>query len=73
MHPLGNQVDKSMFYAALELADLALYRAKHLGRNQSVGLVATSPLSAEVLENPFAIQLDDLLAASHLRWMRYAA
>ncbi|MEO6801275.1 MAG: diguanylate cyclase [Rhodanobacter sp.] len=68
MHPLANRADKATFDAALELADLAVYRAKHLGRNQSVGLLATLPLSAEILQNPFAPQLDVLLAAGQLQW-----
>ncbi|HZX72614.1 MAG TPA: diguanylate cyclase [Rhodanobacter sp.] len=68
MHPLASRTDKATFDAALELADLAVYRAKHLGRNQSVGLLATAPLSAEILQNPFAPQLDALLAAGQLQW-----
>ena len=69
IHPLTGRVDRTTFEAALELADLALYRAKHLGRNRCVGLLATEPLSADTLQTPFATQLDALLAARQLRWM----
>ncbi|MEO7051633.1 MAG: diguanylate cyclase [Rhodanobacter sp.] len=68
MHPLASSADKATFDAALELADLALYRAKHLGRNRCVGLLVTSPLSAKILQAPFAPQVDALLAAGKLRW-----
>ena len=70
MHPLATRIDEATFNAALELADLALYRAKHLGRNQCVGLLADAPLSAAILQNPFVPQLDALLASGQLRWMR---
>lgn len=73
MHPLAIRTDKSTFDATLELADLALYRAKNGGRNQCVGLVVTSLLSAEILQNPLTPQLDELLASSQLRWMDPAA
>jgi diguanylate cyclase (GGDEF)-like protein len=69
IHPLASRVDRTTFEAALELADLALYRAKHLGRNRCVGLLATAPLSADILQTPFAAQLDALLATRQLRWM----
>lgn len=72
MHPLATRVDKGTFDAALELADLALYRAKHLGRNRCVGLLATVPLPADVLQGPFAPQLDALLASGQLKWIRLA-
>ena len=70
MHPLGTRADKATFEAALELADLALYRAKHLGRNQCVGLLVTAPLAADMLRGPFKPQLDALLASGQLRWAR---
>ena len=70
MHPLATRADKATFDAALELADLALYRAKHLGRNQCMGLLATAPLAADVLRSPFAPQLDALLASGQLHWVR---
>lgn len=69
MHPLASSADRATFDAALELADLALYRAKHLGRNRCVGLLVTAPLSAEILQTPFAAQLDALLAARQLQWV----
>ena len=69
MHPLASSADKATFDAALELADLALYRAKHLGRNRCVGLLVTAPLSAQILQNPFAPQVDALLAAGQLQWV----
>ncbi|MEO8778241.1 MAG: diguanylate cyclase [Rhodanobacter sp.] len=68
MHPLASSLDKATFDAALELADLALYRAKHLGRNQCVGLLVTAPLSAKVLHSPFAPQVATLLATGQLQW-----
>ncbi|MEO8810487.1 MAG: diguanylate cyclase [Rhodanobacter sp.] len=68
MHPLAARADKATFDAALELADLALYRAKHLGRNTCVGLLVTAPLSDDILENPLAPQLEALLAAGQLQW-----
>ncbi|MBQ4854876.1 diguanylate cyclase [Rhodanobacter sp. B2A1Ga4] len=70
MHPLATQVDKTSFDAALELADLALYRAKQDGRDTCVGLVVTAPLSAEILHAPLAPQLGALLASGWLRWLR---
>ena len=73
LHPLAMHADSKTFDAALELADLALYRAKQDGRNTSVGLVAARPLSAEILCNPFVPQLDALLAADQLRWVREAS
>lgn len=73
MHPLATHVDKSTFDAALELADVALYRAKSLGRNQCVGLLATAPLPAGVLQNSLAPQLNTLLASGQLRWMASAS
>lgn len=73
LHPVAEHVDGSTFDAALELADLALYRAKQDGRNVSVGLVAAAPIPAEVLRTPLAPQLDALLASGHLRWVRDAS
>jgi diguanylate cyclase (GGDEF)-like protein len=73
LHPVAAHVDSSTFDAALELADLALYRAKQDGRNVSVGLVATAPIPAEILCTPLAPQLDGLLASGHLRWVREAS
>ena len=70
LHPLAMHADSATFDAALELADLALYRAKQDGRNNCVGLVAARPLSAEILTTPFASQLDALLATGQLRWVR---
>ena len=70
MHPLASSTDKATFDAVLELADLALYRAKHLGRNQCVGLLVDAPLAAETLQTPFAPQIDALLATGQLRWVR---
>lgn len=70
MHPLAAHADACTFEAALELADLALYRAKQDGRNVSVGLVASAPLPADVLCTPFGPQLDTLLASGCLRWVR---
>jgi hypothetical protein len=35
-----------------------------------MGLLASAPLSVDVLRNPFAPQLDALLAAGQLHWMR---
>lgn len=72
MHPLSDAVSKATFDATLELADLALYRAKSLGRNQCVGLLADMPLLPEVLHQPLAPQVGSLLASGHLRWMRPA-
>ncbi|OOG49446.1 ligand-binding sensor domain-containing diguanylate cyclase [Rhodanobacter sp. C01] len=73
LHPLVMQADCGAFDAALELADLALYRAKQDGRNTCVGLVATTLLPAEILDNPFAPQLDALIAAERLRWVHEAS
>jgi hypothetical protein len=72
MHPLADRADKATFDAAIELADLALYRAKHLGRNQCVGLLAAAPLSEEILQRPLAPQLGVLLASGRLHWMHPA-
>jgi diguanylate cyclase (GGDEF)-like protein len=70
LHPLVMHADSTTFDAVLELADLALYRAKQDGRNTSVGLIATTPVPAEILCVPFAPQLDALLASGRLRWIR---
>lgn len=70
MHPLAAHGDMATFETAVELADFALYRAKYLGRNQCVGLLATAPLPAAVLRQPLAPQLDALLAAGQLKWVR---
>ncbi len=69
LHPLAMDADGAVFEAALELADLALYRAKHDGRDTCVGLVANAPLPAEILQDPLAPQLDELLARGRLRWV----
>lgn len=73
MHPLAAHADDRTFEAALELADLALYRAKQDGRNTSVGLVASTSLPADVLCTPFGLQLDALLASGGLHWVRAAS
>lgn len=70
MHPLATRADKASFDATLELADLALYQAKHLGRNQCVGLLVTASSSADILHSPFAPQVDPLPASRRLRWTR---
>ena len=72
LHPLVMQAESGTFDAALELADLALYRAKQDGRNTCVGLIATTLLPAEILGSPFASQLDELIASDRLRWVREA-
>jgi diguanylate cyclase (GGDEF)-like protein len=72
LHPVATHADSMTFDAALELADLALYRAKQDGRNTCVGLVATAPVPAEILCTPLAPQLDGLLASGRLRWVREA-
>ncbi len=73
MHPLAAHGDMATFEMAVELADLALYRAKYLGRDRCVGLLATAPLSPAVLGEPLAPQLDALLAAGQLKWMQPGA
>jgi diguanylate cyclase (GGDEF)-like protein len=70
MHPLAAHGDMATFEMAVELADLALYRAKYLGRDRCVGLLATAPLSPAVLGEPLAPQLEALLTAGQLKWMR---
>lgn len=70
MHPLAAHVDRATFDAAVELADMALYRAKQDGRNACVGLLVNRLLSDEILATPLAPQLDELLAAGRLRWLR---
>ncbi|MEO7440478.1 MAG: diguanylate cyclase [Rhodanobacter sp.] len=73
MHPLALRSDKATFDAALELSDRALYDAKHDGRNRCVGLMAIAALAAEVLDKPFAPQVDALIACGQLRWVRPAS
>jgi diguanylate cyclase (GGDEF)-like protein len=73
LHPLAAYVDRATFDAVLELADVALYRAKREGRNTSVGLIVTAPVPEAILRAPFAAQLDRLLAAGRLRWVRVVA
>lgn len=73
MHPVTTYADTSTFEAAIELADLALYRAKRDGRNTCVGLIITTLLPVEVMRGPLAPQLDALLASNRLRWVRQAS
>jgi hypothetical protein len=73
MHPLTVRSYKATFDAALELSDRALYDAKQGGRNRCVGLVATGVLAPELLDRPFAPQVDALLASGQLRWVRPAS
>ena len=70
MHPLAAHADRATFDAAVELADLALYRAKQDGRNACVGLLVNQPLTGEILGAPLAPQLKKLLASGRLRWLR---
>jgi diguanylate cyclase (GGDEF)-like protein len=70
LHPLAEETSNETFEAALELADLALYRAKRDGRNLSIGLVAAAPLPNEILKAPLARQLDALLAQDKVHWVR---
>ena len=70
LHPLCTQSDAAAFEAALELADLALYRAKQDGRNACVGLIASAKFPPQSLHTPLAAQLDALLASGALRWLR---
>lgn len=70
LHPLSEEASNETFEAALELADLALYRAKRDGRNLSIGLIATAPLPNEALQGPLARQLDGMLSAGQVRWVR---
>ncbi|MEO7149290.1 MAG: diguanylate cyclase [Rhodanobacteraceae bacterium] len=70
LHPIATENGAAPFENTLELADLALYRAKHDGRNGCIGLVATEPLSAAISRLPMATQLDQLLASGKLRWVR---
>ncbi|OOG53764.1 hypothetical protein B0E48_15950 [Rhodanobacter sp. C03] len=73
LHPVAAHVDDTTFDATLELADLALYRAKQDGRNTCVGLIATAPVPAEILRTPLAPQLEVLLASGQLCWVREAS
>ncbi|MEO9079656.1 MAG: diguanylate cyclase [Rhodanobacter sp.] len=73
MHPLTTHVDQSTFDATLELADVALYRAKSLGRDKCVGLLVTAPLPIGILQKPLAPQVNALLASRQLRWMTTAS
>ncbi len=70
MHPITTYADTATFQAALELADLALYRAKRDGRNTCAGLIVSTPLSVEIMRGPLTPQLDALLASDRLRWVR---
>ncbi|MFA6228993.1 MAG: diguanylate cyclase [Rhodanobacter sp.] len=73
MHPLAAHADKATFDATVELADLALYRAKQDGRDTCVGLLVNQPLTGEILGEPLAPQLKNLLASGRLRWLRRGA
>lgn len=70
MHPLAAHADRATFDAAVELADLALYRAKQDGRDACVGLLVNQPLTGEILGHPLAPQLNKLLDSGRLRWLR---
>ena len=69
LHPLAADASNETFEATLELADLALYRAKREGRNNSIGLVARKPLPAAILQQPLVAQLDALLASGQVGWI----
>jgi diguanylate cyclase (GGDEF)-like protein len=73
LYPVAALAEQGQFDAVLELADLALYRAKQDGRNLSFGLVTTATLLPKVLASPFVAQLDALLAAGQLQWVREGA
>lgn len=70
LHPLTAHAGSEAFDAVLELADVALYQAKADGRNTCVGLLAAGDLPVAALHAPFAPQLQVLLAAGHLTWLR---
>lgn len=70
LHPLAAESGNDTFEAALELADIALYRAKREGRNACVGLIANTLLTASALQQPLIPQINSLLASGTLRWLR---
>jgi diguanylate cyclase (GGDEF)-like protein len=53
----------------LELADVALYQVKQWGRNGSAGLIAGPTLNAP-LTKASLLQIDELIDAGELRWLR---
>ena len=71
MHPPVPELRASFDWTqSLELADAALYRVKQSGRNGSAGLIAGTALSGTTLTTHSLLQIDVLVDAGALRWMR---
>ncbi|MDR3385518.1 MAG: diguanylate cyclase [Rudaea sp.] len=71
MHPLRPELRAgSDWTLTMELADAALYRVKQWGRNGSAGLVAGPALNGSTLTAQSLLQIDALVEAGALRWLR---
>jgi len=71
LHPTAPELrGEADWTLSLELADAALYRVKQWGRNGSAGLVAGPALHATKLTAQSIMQLDALVDAGVLRWLR---
>jgi diguanylate cyclase (GGDEF)-like protein len=71
LHPTAPELrGQSDWSLSLELADAALYRVKQWGRNGSAGLIAGPALTATNLNAQNMMQLDALIEAGVLRWLR---
>jgi diguanylate cyclase (GGDEF)-like protein len=73
MHPPAPELRaQSGWTLTLELADAALYRVKQWGRNGSAGLIGGPALSSVKLSAKSLLQIDALVDAGVLRWLRPA-
>ena len=71
IHPPGQELGAEFGWTmTLELADAALYRVKQWGRNGSAGLVAGPALASAHLSAQSLSQIDTLVDAGALRWLR---
>jgi diguanylate cyclase (GGDEF)-like protein len=73
MHPPTPELRAESDWAlTLELADAALYRVKQWGRNGCAGLIAGPALNSSTLTAQSVLQIDALVDAGALHWLRPA-
>ncbi len=69
LHPLLPGSSARDFERVLELADIAMYRVKHSGRNGCAGLIAGPAADATLQQPGVAARIDALVAAGALVWI----